>query len=71
MLKRVKVGNRRCSNVEPVNVEDVKEDLIIDDVPYQEDVEIESEEILVEEPLSQRAANANDSYSYATVPRSH
>ncbi|KAL6739154.1 hypothetical protein Aduo_012639 [Ancylostoma duodenale] len=40
---------RKCSNVEPDNVEDIEEDLIIDDVPYQEHMMIEPEEVRSQE----------------------
>ncbi|EYC43111.1 hypothetical protein Y032_0503g2642 [Ancylostoma ceylanicum] len=61
---------RRYSNVEPVLVEDAEEELVFDDVPYQDDVVIESNDVLLEETPSQGVVSGTESYRYATMPRS-
>ncbi|EYB88358.1 hypothetical protein Y032_0248g77 [Ancylostoma ceylanicum] len=62
------LGRRYC-NVEPVPVENVEE-LVLDDAPFQDDVVIESNEALLEEPPSQGVMSGTDTYRYASMPRS-
>ncbi|RCN52300.1 hypothetical protein ANCCAN_01733 [Ancylostoma caninum] len=60
---------KRYTNVQLVNAEDVGEDLIVDDVGFQDEVVIEADDVLLEEPVGQRVVNGKDSYRYAAIPR--